>query len=316
MKREGLNPSGAFKDRPAALVAALAQDSSADGVITASSGNASAAIAAYCAAARLGCTVLLEPGNPPAKLRQTILSGARVIPVDGIFRRGPEAVSELILAVAAKARLYPAFVWAPVNPYILEGIKTISYEVVAQLGAAPDVVISPVGGGDMLAAQWRGYLELRRARVIQSLPRMIAVQSSSAPPLYRSFQAGATSVATLPEASSRISGINVPFSGDHALRAVYESGGLVAVLDDDQILAMQSRMATEEGVWVEPVGAAAMAALEQLRDQGDVDPGDSIVCILSGAGFKDGELGGGAAEAISQSSVAPFDADAIVGRFH
>lgn len=311
MKHEGLNPSGAFKDRAGSMTAALALDSGAAGVITASSGNASAAIAAYCAAVGLACTVLLEPGNPPAKLRQTVLFGARVIPVNGIFSRGPEAISALILAAAAQTNQYPAFVWAPVNPYILEGIKTISYEVVAQLSGAPDFVISPVGGGDMLAAQWRGYLELQQAGVVKKLPRMIAVQSLSAPPLLKAFQSGAQKVKTLSYADSRISGINVPFTGDHALRAVYDSNGLVVGLEDEALLGMQHRLAREEGVWVEPVGAATMAALSTLRDEGVVGAEDKVVCILSGAGFKDRKLGDGEAAVVAETAVAPFDADAI-----
>ncbi|MBI1879126.1 MAG: pyridoxal-phosphate dependent enzyme [Chloroflexi bacterium] len=156
-KVEGHNPSGAFKDRGAALVAALTLESGQKGVLTASSGNAAAAISAYCAAAGLRCLILLEPGNPPAKLRQALATGARVLPVAGIFAHGPEAIGALILETAARLTYYPAFVWAPVNPYILEGIKTISYEIVARLPGPPDALICPVGGGDMLTAQWRGY---------------------------------------------------------------------------------------------------------------------------------------------------------------
>jgi threonine synthase len=311
LKHEGLNPSGAFKDRTGAMVVALALDAGASGVITASSGNASAAISAYCAATGLKCTVLLEPGNPPAKLRQTITTGARVIPVEGIFSRGPEAISDLIIAIAARTNLYPGFVWAPVNPYILEGIKTISYEIVAQMPGVPDAVICPVGGGDMLAAQWRGYLELQRAGVIEALPRMVAVQSFGAPPLLEAFQQNAAKVPTLPTANSKISGINVPFSGNHALAAVYESVGSVVGVDDEEVYALQRRLAETEGIWVEPAGAAAVAALERLRDQGKVAADDTIVCIMSGAGFKDSKLAAETAAAIGGQPVAPFDAEAI-----
>lgn len=310
-KNEGVNPSGAFKDRAGALVAALAQDDGARGIITASSGNASSAISAYCAAAGLDCYVLMEPGNPPAKLRQTLATGATVIPVEGIFSRGPEAVSELMLDVAEKTDLYLAFVWAPVNPYILEGIKTISYEIAAQLQAVPDVVVAPAGGGDMLTAQWRGYLELEQAGLIDRRPRMFAVQSFAAPPLLEAFQASVGHVATLPSATSTISGINVPFCGDHALAAVYDSGGLVAGVYDEEVLAMQGRLAREEGIWVEPAGAVAVASLSRLVEQGELAPDQQVVCILSGAGFKDQELAANLAHATGRQPAAPFGAKAI-----
>src|SRR5579859_7389865 len=251
-KHEGLNPSGAFKDRAGAMTAALALEAKAAGIITASSGNASSAIAAYSAAAGLKCIILTEPGNPLAKLRQTVATGAKVLLVEGVFARGPEALSDLLIALAERIGYYLGFVWAPVNPYILEGIKTISYEIAGQLSGVPDVVICPAGGGDMFAAQWRGYKELQRAGVIEQLPRMIAVQSVNAPPLVQAFESHLDRVATLPYAQSRISGINVSFSGDHALATLHESNGLAIAVQDDEVLAMQKRLALEEGIWVEP----------------------------------------------------------------
>ena len=260
-KNEGRNPSGAFKDRAGAMMAALALEAGVRGLVTASSGNTATAAAAYCAAAGLQCVILLEPGNPPAKLRQALATGATVVPVDGVFAHGPEGTQDMILRVAERLRYYPAFVWAPVNPYILEGIKTISYEIAARLPGAPDAVVCPVGGGDMLTAQWRGWLELRRAGVVDRVPRMIGVQSLSAPPLLEAFRAGTPRVAPLPYARSRISGINVPFTGEHALAAVRESGGVVVGIDDADAFAMQARLGVEEGVWVEPASAAPVAAL-------------------------------------------------------
>jgi threonine synthase len=312
-KLEGCNPSGAFKDRGGTLVAALALEAGVDGVVTASSGNAAAAIAAYTAAAGLKCLILLEPGSP-AKLRQALATGAQVLPVAGVFSHGPEAISQLILQVAERLNYYPAFVWAPVNPYILEGIKTISYEIVAQLSGAPDVVVCPVGGGDMLVAQWRGYLELKRAGVMASLPRVIAVQSTSAPPLLKAFRAGADRVATLPYANSKISGVNVPFTGDHALAAVRESGGLVTGVTDEAVFALQQRIGHEEGIWVEPASAVPLAALADLVTQGRIQAGERVVCICSGAGFKDTHLAQAKALAVNQQEPVAFDVEVIVGQ--
>ena len=311
-KNEGRNPSGAFKDRAGAMMAALALEVGAAGLVTASSGNTATAAAAYCAAAGLHCVILLEPGNPPAKLRQALATGATVVPVEGVFAHGPEGTQDMILRVAELLHYYPAFVWAPVNPYILEGIKTVSYEVAARLPGAPDVVVCPVGGGDMLTAQWRGWLELRRAGVVDRLPRMIGVQSNSAPPLLEAFRAGTARVAPLPYARSRISGINVPFTGEHALAAVRESGGVVAGIDDADAFAMQSRLGIEEGVWVEPASAAPVAALPQLVRDGHVGADEIVVCLLSGAGFKDALLAADEAEEVSGRAPVPFDVDAVV----
>lgn len=311
-KNEGRNPSGAFKDRAGAMMAALAIGAGAGGVVTASSGNTATAASAYCAAAGLRCLVLLEPGNPPAKLRQALATGATVLPIEGVFSHGPEGTRDIILRVAERLRYYPGFVWAPINPYILEGIKSVSYEIAARLPGAPDVVVCPVGGGDMLTAQWRGYLELERAGVIHRPPRMIAVQSVDAPPLLKAFQHGDARVPPLPYAKSRISGINVPFTGEHALAAVRESGGVVAGITDDDAFAMQRRLGTEEGIWVEPASAAPVAALPQLLAEGHIQPGETIVCLLSGAGFKDALLANADAEAVSARPPLPFSVDAIV----
>ncbi len=314
-KNEGLNPSGAFKDRAGAMVAALALEAGAAGVLTASSGNASSAISAYCAAARLRCVILMEPGNPPAKIRQTLATGAHVVAVDGIFAHGPDALADLLFGVAAQTNDhvndYVGFVWAPVNPYILEGIKTISYEIAARLPGSPDALIGPVGGGDMFAAQWRGYVELQRAGVIDRLPRMVAVQSVNAPPLLQAYRERLDHVPTLPYARSTISGINVPFTGDHALAAIRESGGLVVGVKDEDVLTMQARLATEEGIWVEPAGAAAVAALPVLVARGEIRPDERIVCILSGAGFKDTHLAEDKARSVEQQRSVAFDVDAI-----
>ena len=311
-KHEGLNPSGTFKDRVGALAAALALAAGAAGILTASSGNAAAAIAAYSAAAGLPCAVLFDAEAPPAKIRQTVAYGAQAWPVAGLFTSGPDVARERLLAIADHLNYYLAFAWAPVNAYVSEGVKTMAYEVTGQLPGTPDAVVTPVGGGDMLAAQWRGYRELQQAGVIDRLPRMIGVQSLQAAPLLCAFLDGATHVPTLPAATSRISGINVPFSGDHALAAVRASGGAVAGVDDAAVFAMQRRLAVAEGIWVEPVGAVAVAALPGLIARGEIDPAGRIVCILSGAGFKDQALAAEEARAVSGREPLPFAVEEIV----
>lgn len=311
-KHEGCNPSGAFKDRGAALVAALALEAGAKGVVTASSGNAGAAIAAYSAAVGLPCLLLLEPGAPPAKLRQALATGAKVLTVQGVFSHGPKASGDMILDLGLALKYYPGFIWAPVNPYLLESMKTVSYEVVDQLSAFPEVVVSPVGGGDLLTGMWRGYLELKRAGLIPQLPRMVGVQSLSAPPLVQAFRKGLKRIETLPSANSKISGINVAFSGEHALQAIRTSEGTVVGVSDEEAFEMQRRLALEEGIWVEPAAVVSVAALRSLVEQGWIKPHERVVCLMTGAGFKDNKLAEAEAQAVSSQSPVPFDVNAIV----
>jgi threonine synthase len=312
LKYEGCNPTGSFKDRAAVLVGALAREAGAAGVLTASSGNAAAAISAYSAAAGFKCVVLLEPDSPPTKLRQILANGARVVPVEGLFASGPEAVNDLLSEVAQKLNYYLGFAWAPVNPFILEAVKTISYEIVSRLPGVPEVVVSPVGGGDLLTAQWRGFKELKRAGLIGKLPRMIGVQSEQAPPLLKAFRAGAEKVYTLPFANSKLSGLNVPFSGEHALAAIRESGGTAFGVADEDVFAMQRRVALTEGLWIEPVSAISIAALAGLLERGKINAGEKVVCVMSGAGFKDPYLAKEQSEVIAKKLPVTNDVNAIV----
>jgi threonine synthase len=164
----------------------------------------------------------------------------------------------------------------------------------------------------MLAAQWRGYLELKRAGLIESLPRMVGVQSVNAPPLLEAFRTNAEHVPTLPYARSKISGINVPFTGDHALAAVHESGGCVVGVRDEEVIAMQARLGRAEGVWVEPASAAPVTAIPDLLGRGLIRSEERIVCIFSGAGFKDAHLAEEEAARVGESELVSFRADDIV----
>jgi threonine synthase len=163
----------------------------------------------------------------------------------------------------------------------------------------------------MFAAQWRGYLELRRAGVISRLPRMVAVQSESAPPLLQAYRSGADRVPTLPYADSRISGINVPFTGDHALAAIRQSGGSAAGVVDEEVFVMQARIGREEGVWIEPASATPVTALAGLLDREEIGADETVVCIMSGAGFKDTLLAQTETEAVGARDPVPFAAEAI-----
>ena len=170
LKCEGLNPSGSFKDRVAALAVTLARGSSARGLLTASSGNSASAMATYCAAARLPCAVLIETGNPVTKIRQVLALGARLVPVEELFDPGPDSVRALLNTVSEKLGYYLGFAWAPVNPYLSEALQTISFELYHQLKRPPDWVVTPVGGGDLLHGNVERLGRTAQGRVDRSRP--------------------------------------------------------------------------------------------------------------------------------------------------
>ena len=288
LKNETLNPTGSFKDRGAVVAVARALAEAKPGVITASTGNAAASLAAYCASQGLACLVLSGAGSPPSKLGQALMYGGRCIRVEGLFDVEPQELSSLLVGLSGRLGMYLAFFWAPINPHLLEGMKTIAYETVAQLGGcAPDVVVCPVGGGDGLVGQWRGYQELLQAGVIQQLPRMVGVQSTGAAPLVRSFEGGFDRVAHIEHAQTVASGLQVSFSGDHALRAVRASGGAALAVEDADIISYQSLLARSEGLWAEPSGVISVAALPRLLSRGLIPAHERVVCVITGAGFKD-----------------------------
>jgi len=316
LKNESINPTGSFKDRGAAVAVTRALADGTRGVLTASTGNAAAAVAAYCASQRIPCLVLLNSGSPVGKLRQALAYGACCIQVEGLFERESGALIALLTDLSKRLELSLAFFWAPVNPYLIEGMKTIAYETVAQLGGqAPDVVVCPVGGGDGLAGQWRGYQELQRAGIIDRLPRMIGVQSRGAAPLVLSFQKGVDRVLHIEEAHTVASGLQVTFSGDHALRAIRDSGGVAMAVDDDVILRHQRLLARLEGVWTEPSGAIGVAAVSALLQAGLIDSEERIVCVLTGAGFKDRHHDGASANSSEVAMpLVGFDLEQIEAR--
>ncbi len=314
LKCEGLNPSGSFKDRVAALAVTLARGSSARGLLTASSGNSASAMATYCAAARLPCAVLIETGNPVTKIRQVLALGARLVPVEELFDPGPDSVRALLNTVSEKLGYYLGFAWAPVNPYLSEALKTISFELYHQLKRPPDWVVTPVGGGDLLHGMWKGWEELRRAGLIDRAPRIAGVQSESAPPLVWAFQQKLARVPSLDFAKSRISGMNVPFTGNHALRAIRESNGCALQVSDESVFETQRDLALQHGIWVEPAGAASVSGIGKLFQEGWAKAGETVICILSGSGFKDPYLAHSEAESILSAKPTARDPDAILER--
>lgn len=287
VKDERRNPTNSFKDRALAPAASLAAEADETALLTASTGNAAAACAHYAARAGLDCFLLVDAHAPRGKLLEPLAYGARTVRVDGLFDGGEAALADLLGRLADRLEAYLAFAYEPFNPVLGEGVKTISHEVAGQLGwEAPDVVVTATGGGDNLAAQHRGYRELRAAGLVEETPWMVAAQAAGADPVVRGLEDGADEPVTLAETDTVASGIDAPFAGRHALEAIRESGGTAVGVADDDLLRGEAVLAETTGVWAEPASATVVPALERLVERGEVTADDTVVLTITGSGHK------------------------------
>ena len=275
VKFEGMNPTGSFKDR--GMTAAITQVVK-DGdhtVVCASTGNTSASAAAYAAHAGLRCVVMIPQGKIAAgKMAQAIVHGADLVQVDGNFDECLDIVREL-------SENYPIALVNSVNPYRLQGQKTAAFEIVDQLGDAPDIHMLPVGNAGNISAYWMGFKEYADAGVSTRRPRIWGVQAAGAAP----FVVGHP--IKDPETVATAIRIGKPASWDLAIAARDESGGWIRAVTDEAILSAQARLAAEVGVFVEPASAAPIAGLLAAAAAGDVPRGATITCTVTGNGLKD-----------------------------
>nr|WP_255633143.1 threonine synthase [Demequina sp. TTPB684] len=275
VKYEGMNPTGSFKDR--GMTSAITQVVK-DGdhtVVCASTGNTSASAAAYAANAGLRCVVMIPQGKIAAgKMAQAIVHGADLVQVDGNFDECLDIVREL-------SENYPIALVNSVNPYRLQGQKTAAFEIVDQLGQAPDIHMLPVGNAGNISAYWMGFKEYAQAGLAAHTPKIWGVQAAGAAP----FVAGHP--IKDPETVATAIRIGKPASWDLAIAARDESGGWIRAVTDEQILSAQARLANEVGVFVEPASAAPIAGLLAAAAAGEVPRGATITCTVTGNGLKD-----------------------------
>jgi threonine synthase len=283
-KDESRNPTGSFKDRAICIAVGLAMRTKSKGIMTVSSGNAAASLSTYAAACQLPCLVLVDSDASTHKLQHILYMGAQCITVQGIFERGFEPLCDLVTEVSQYLNYWCAFSWAPLNPYSVEGTKTIAYECAC---IKPDVVICPVAGGDNLAGQWKGYNELYEAGIIEKRPKMIGVQPKGSAPLALAYNRRERHVTPIAKATTVASGLRTTFSGDHALKAVYESNGCATEVDDRDTIRCKNKLAKSEGIWTESSSAVTVAALPSLIESKFLDPHEKIICVLTGAGHKE-----------------------------
>ncbi len=275
LKCEGMNPTGSFKDRGMTVAITAARVEGASSVICASTGNTSASAAAYAARAGLDAFVLIPKGKVAAgKLSQAVAHGAHVVAIDGNF----DAALDLVREIATRRDIT---VVNSTNPYRLEGQKTAAFEICDVLGQAPDYHFLPVGNAGNITAYWLGYREYRQWGVVASLPKMMGVQSAGAAPLVLGHPIDD------PETVASAIRIGNPASWDGAIDARDGSGGVIASVTDDEILAAYRLLASTEGVFAEPASAAAVAGLAKHGRAGQIEEGATVVCTLTGHGLKD-----------------------------
>ncbi|MEM2647531.1 MAG: threonine synthase [Candidatus Bathyarchaeia archaeon] len=287
VKNEGENPTGSFKDRGMTVGVTKALEMSMKRVACASTGNTSASLAAYAARAGLECIVLIPSGKVAlGKLVQAIVYGARVIQVKGNFDDALKIVENLCMT-------QPIYLLNSINPYRLEGQKTIAFEIWDQLGGkVPDKVIVPVGNAGNISAIWKGFRELYIMGLINRLPKMIGIQAEGAAPIASMMKMGSSEIKFVekPETIATAIRIGSPVNWKKAARAIRESGGLAETVSDEEILAAQRLLARFEGIFVEPASAAAIAGLIKISRSGLIEKDDLVVCVATGHGLKDPDI--------------------------
>jgi len=279
IKVEGMNPTASFKDRGMTMAISRAAQDGAKAVICASTGNTSASAAAYATAAGMACGVLVPDGKiAMGKLSQAVAHGATLLQVEGNF--------DDCLTLARKlAEAYPVELVNSVNPYRIEGQKTAAFEVVDALGDAPDVHCLPVGNAGNITAYWKGYTEYTRDAKqpgpATRAPRMWGFQAEGASPIVAGHPFDQ------PDTIATAIRIGNPASWRQAERARDESGGRIDAVTDTEILAAHRLLSSRDAVFVEPASAASVAGLLKVHAAGGLEPGQRVVCTVTGHGLKD-----------------------------
>jgi len=273
VKYDGLNPTGSFKDRGMTMAVSKAKEAGAEAVICASTGNTSAAAAAYAAKGGMRAYVVVPDGYIAlGKLAQALLYGAEVLAIQGNF-------DDALAMVRQLAETQPVTLVNSVNPFRLEGQKTAAFELVDALGDAPDWLCIPVGNAGNITAYWMGFCEYHQQNRCKQLPRMMGFQAAGASPLVKGEPVN------MPETLATAIRIGKPANWHRAIAVQESSQGEFNAVSDEEILAAYRLLARNEGIFCEPASAASVAGLLKIKDQ--VPEGAKIVCVLTGNGLKD-----------------------------
>jgi threonine synthase len=277
-KYEGLNPTGSFKDRGMTVAVSMAKEMGSKAVICASTGNTSASAAAYAAKAGMRAYVLIPEGKIAlGKLSQAMAHGAQVIQIKGNFDEALRTVREI-------SETEPITLVNSLNPYRIEGQKTAAFEIIDHLGVSPTYHCLPVGNAGNITAYWKGYKEYWEKGRIDGLPKMLGFQAEGAAPIVRGR------VVERPETIATAIRIGNPASWKQAESARDESGGLIDMVSDEEILEAYRMMASLEGIFCEPASAASLAGVVKLNRKGFFKKGDILVLTITGHGLKDPDI--------------------------
>ena len=277
VKYEGLNPTGSFKDRGMTLAVSKAIEEGSKAVMCASTGNTSASAAAHAARAGIKCIVLIPEGSIAlGKLAQAMIHGAHVIAIKGNFDDALKLVREI-------TEKYPITLVNSLNPYRIQGQKTGAFEICDELGDAPEFHAIPVGNAGNITAYWKGYKEYKQHDKITDLPKMLGFQAAGSAPIVKG------EIIDDPQTIATAIKIGNPASWKSAEEARDESGGLIDMVTDEEILDAYKLLANKEGIFCEPASAASVAGIIKKAKEGFFDETQltKIVCVLTGHGLKD-----------------------------
>ncbi|KXG09642.1 Threonine synthase [Anoxybacillus sp. P3H1B] len=274
VKVEGANPTGSFKDRGMVMAVAKAKEEGSHTIICASTGNTSAAAAAYAARAGLRCIVVIPHGKiAMGKLAQASIYGAEIFAIEGNF-------DEALKMVRRLSEMAPITLVNSVNPYRIEGQKTAAFEICDQLGKAPDVLAIPVGNAGNITAYWKGFKEYHEAKGT-GLPEMRGFEAEGAAAIVRN------QVITQPETIATAIRIGNPASWNQAVQAASESKGKIDEVSDQEMVTAYKLLAREEGIFAEPASCASLAGVIKQRNNKEISSGSTVVAVLTGNGLKD-----------------------------
>ncbi|MBI4180380.1 MAG: threonine synthase [Chloroflexi bacterium] len=274
-KLEGCNPTGSFKDRGMVVAVAKALEAGSQTIMCASTGNTSASAAAYAAYCGLTAIIIVSKGNIAAgKLAQATIHGAKIVAIDGNFDQALRIVRSL-------TEKHPISLVNSVNPHRIEGQKTAAFEIIEALSDAPDHLFIPVGNAGNITAYWKGFVEYYQAGRASHKPKMMGFQAEGAAPIVRGH------IIEQPQTIASAIRIGNPASWQRAVTARDESGGIIGIVSDEEIMSAQRLMATGAGVFGEPASAASFAGLIKMIQQGADFSSKKIVCVVTGNGLKD-----------------------------
>ena len=307
VKDDGLNPTASLKDRASAMAVAKAKEAGARTIACSSTGNAASSLAGNAAAAGFETYIFVPSRAPKGKVAQLRIFGATVISVDGSY----EDTFELSKAAIERWGWYNRN--AAINPYLSEGKKTVTLEIMEQLHwQVPDFIALSVGDGCTIAGAWKGLKDLHAAGFIDRLPRLIAVQAEGCCPLNRAIQTGKPWEPMEENTLADSIAVGVPRNPDKALNAIRESNGVAVNVSDEEILAAMRLLGRTQGVFGEPAGVTGTAGVKKALELGLISPDSTVVSIVTGNGLKDVANG---IKAAGEPMLVKPDMDALLEAF-